>query len=38
MTRPGTGGVLNGVMQCGGRYGRLMSEAPFCRAMLEFAP
>ena len=38
MTRPGTGAALAGVPQCAGRYGRMLREAPFCRAMLEFAP
>ena len=36
MTRPGTGGVLAGIPQVAGRYGRLLAESPFCRAMLDF--
>ena len=36
MTRPGTGGVLAGIPQVAGRYGKLLAESPFCRAMLDF--
>lgn len=36
MRRKGTGAVLAGVPQCAGRYGALLRESPFCRAMMDF--
>jgi hypothetical protein len=30
------GGVLAGIPQVAGRYGKLLTENPFCRAMLDF--
>lgn len=36
MRRKGTGAVLVRVPQCAGRYGALLRESPFCRAMMDF--
>lgn len=36
MRRKGTGAVLAGVPQRAGRYGALLRESPFCRAMMDF--
>lgn len=36
MRRKGTGAVLVGVPHCAGRYGALLWESPFFRAMMDF--